>query len=84
MLEIAGNTELGAEIVGAIPAVLQRYIHVYEREKEKDFTVFPKNALNPGIFLKSPGSLCSIWKLLKTLSDLKKKNFKKRYDYIIS
>lgn len=50
MLETAGNTELGAEIVGTIPAVLQRYIHVYETEKDKGFTVRFKDALNPGIF----------------------------------
>lgn len=47
---MAGDTELGAEIVGAIPAVLQRCIHVYKREKEKGFTVFPKDALNLGFF----------------------------------
>lgn len=50
VLEMAGHTELGAEIVGALPAVLQRCIHVYEREKEKGFTVFPKDALNLGFF----------------------------------
>lgn len=40
---MAGHTELGAEIVGAIPAVLQRRTHVYEREEEKGLAVFPKD-----------------------------------------
>lgn len=47
---MAGHTELGAEIVGAIPAVQQRCIHVDEQEKDKGFKVFPKGALNLGIF----------------------------------
>lgn len=81
MLEIDGYTKLVPDVVGAIPAILQRCIYVSEREKEKGFIVFSKDALNPGIFLISPGNSYRIWKLLKTLLDLKKK--KKRYDYTV-
>lgn len=50
MLVMSGHTELGAEVVCAIPAGVQRCIDVWEGEKEKCFTVFPKDALDLGFF----------------------------------
>jgi len=47
---MARHTEVDAEVVGAIPAVLQRCICVWEGEKEKGFRVFPKDDLHLGFF----------------------------------
>lgn len=50
MLVIAGHTELGAEVVSAIPASVQRCFDVWEGKKKKAFTAFPKDALDLGFF----------------------------------
>lgn len=50
MLGMSGHMELGAEVVCAIPAGVQRCVDVWEGEKEKGFAGFPKDALDLGFF----------------------------------
>lgn len=50
MLVMARHTNLAADVAGAISAVPQRCVRVWEEEKEKGFAVFPRDALNLGPF----------------------------------